>query len=56
VHLFTRKGYDLAVRFPQATTAIAALPARSCLIDGEAIARDQNGLAVFRDDPLAPPR
>jgi ATP-dependent DNA ligase len=47
VHLFTRKGYDLAVRFPLATTAIAALPARSCLIDGEAIARDQNGLAVF---------
>jgi bifunctional non-homologous end joining protein LigD len=56
VRLFTRKGYDLAVRFPQATAAIAALPARSCLIDGEAIARDQNGLAVFRDDPLAPPR
>jgi bifunctional non-homologous end joining protein LigD len=47
VHLFTRKGYDLAVRFPLATTAVAALPARSCLIDGEAIARDQNGLAVF---------
>ena len=47
VHLFTRKGYDLAVRFPLATTAVAALPARSCLIDGQAIARDQNGLAVF---------
>jgi bifunctional non-homologous end joining protein LigD len=47
VHLFTRKGYDLAVRFPLATTAVAALPACSCLIDGEAIARDQNGLAVF---------
>ena len=47
VHLFTRKGYDLAVRFPLATTAVAALPARSCLIDGEAIACDQNGLAVF---------
>ena len=47
MHLFTRKGYDLAVRFPLATTAIAALPAQSCLIDGEAIARDQNGLAVF---------
>jgi ATP-dependent DNA ligase len=38
VHLFTPKGYDLAVRFPQATTAIAALPARSWLIDGKAIA------------------
>jgi bifunctional non-homologous end joining protein LigD len=47
VHLCTRKGYDLSVRFPLATTTVAALPARSCLIDGEAIARDQNGLAVF---------
>jgi len=47
VHLFTRKGYDLAFRFPQTATAIAALPAHSCLIDGEAIARDQHGLAVF---------
>jgi ATP dependent DNA ligase domain len=27
--------------------AVAALPARSCLIDGEAIVTDQNGLAVF---------
>jgi ATP dependent DNA ligase domain len=46
-HLFTRKGYDLAVRFPLATTAVAALPARSCLIDGEAIACDQSGVVVF---------
>ena len=41
----------LAVRFPLATTAVAALPACSCLIDGEAIARDQNGLAVFEMIP-----
>jgi hypothetical protein len=27
--------------------AVAALPARSCLIDGEAIVTDRNGLAVF---------
>jgi ATP-dependent DNA ligase len=27
--------------------AIAALPARSCLIDGEAIVSDEAGLAVF---------
>jgi bifunctional non-homologous end joining protein LigD len=30
-----------------ATATVAALPARSCLIDGEAIVTDQNGLAVF---------
>jgi ATP-dependent DNA ligase len=27
--------------------AIAALPVRSCLIDGEAIVSDEAGLAVF---------
>jgi ATP-dependent DNA ligase len=27
--------------------AVAKLPVRSCLIDGEAIARDESGLAVF---------
>jgi hypothetical protein len=27
--------------------AVGALPVRSCLIDGEAIVCDKNGLAVF---------
>jgi bifunctional non-homologous end joining protein LigD len=36
-----------AFRFPLIAAAIAALPVRSCVIDGEAIARDDNGLAVF---------
>ena len=43
----TRKGFDLAQRFPLAAAAIAALPAGSCLVDGEAIACDANGLSVF---------
>ncbi len=30
-----------------AAAAIAALPARSCIVDGEAIACDANGLSVF---------
>jgi bifunctional non-homologous end joining protein LigD len=47
VKLITRKGFDLASRFPLATAAIAALPARSCIIDSEAIACDANGLSVF---------
>ena len=45
--LITRNGYDLADRFTLAAAAIAALPARSCVVDGEAIAVDNNGLSVF---------
>ena len=47
VRLLTRNGHDFAGRFPLAAAAVAVLPARSCLIDGEAIVTDQNGLAVF---------
>jgi bifunctional non-homologous end joining protein LigD len=47
VKLITRKGFDLAQRFPLAAAAIAALPARSCVVDGDAIACDANGLSVF---------
>jgi bifunctional non-homologous end joining protein LigD len=43
----TRNGHDFAGRFPIAAAAVAALPARSCLIDGEAIVTDRDGLAVF---------
>jgi ATP-dependent DNA ligase len=47
VRLITRNGYNLAARFPLAAAAIAALPTRSCVVDGEAIAVDDNGLSVF---------
>ena len=47
VRLITRHGNDFTSRFPLIATAIAALPARSCLIDGEAIVCDEKGLAVF---------
>ena len=47
VRLITRNGYDFAGRFPLVAAAIAALPARSCVVDGEAIACDDDGLAVF---------
>jgi bifunctional non-homologous end joining protein LigD len=47
VALHTRKGFDLATRFPLVAEALAKLPVKSCLIDGEAIACDANGLAVF---------
>jgi bifunctional non-homologous end joining protein LigD len=47
VHLITRKGFDFTNRFPLASAALNSLPVRSCVIDGEAIACDDNGLAVF---------
>ena len=47
VRLISRNGNDVTSRFPLIATAVAALPARSCLIDGEAIVRDKTGLAVF---------
>ncbi len=47
VRLITRNGHDFSGRFPLIVTAIAALPARSCVLDGEAIACDERGLSVF---------
>jgi hypothetical protein len=47
VRVFTRNGNDFTRRFPLAVAAVAALPARSCLLDGEAIVCDEGGLAVF---------
>jgi bifunctional non-homologous end joining protein LigD len=47
VRLITRNGNDLSDRFPLAAAAIEALPVRSCIVDGEAIVCDGNGLAIF---------
>jgi bifunctional non-homologous end joining protein LigD len=47
VRLMTRNGYDFSERFPLIVAAIADLKARSCVIDGEAIACNENGLSVF---------
>jgi bifunctional non-homologous end joining protein LigD len=47
VRLITRKGNDFTSRFPLIASAVSALPAQSCLINGEAIVCDENGLAVF---------
>ena len=41
--LFTRNGYDFADRFPLIAKAVAALPIRSCFIDGEAIVVELDG-------------
>ena len=47
VRLITRNGNDFTSRFPFIAMAVSKLPVRSCLIDGEAIVCDENGLAVF---------
>ena len=47
VRLITRNGNDFTHRFPFISMAVGKLPVRSCLIDGEAIVCDENGLAVF---------
>ena len=46
VRLITRHGNDFSSRFPF-IVAVTALPARSFLIDGEAIVTNGDGLAVF---------
>jgi len=47
VRLITRNGSNFTDRFPFIATALKSLSVRSCIIDGEAIVCDENGLAVF---------
>jgi len=47
VRLYSRPGNDLTDRFPQIVEALSHLRSRSCIIDGEAVCCDDNGLAVF---------
>jgi ATP-dependent DNA ligase len=47
VRLFTRNGHDWTGRFPLIARAALSLKAVSCLIDGEAVACDDNGLPIF---------
>ena len=48
VRLLTRNGHDWASRFPLIVQAVDALRLRSCLIDGEAVCCDEEGLPVFQ--------
>jgi hypothetical protein len=47
VRLYSRPGNDLTHRFPLIVEALARLRSRSCIIDGEAVACDDNGVASF---------
>jgi bifunctional non-homologous end joining protein LigD len=54
IHLLTRNGHDWAPRYPLIVEAVDRLKVRSCLIDGEAVACNENGLAVFERLRLKP--
>ncbi len=47
MRLLTRNGHDWALRYPLIAEAVRALPGQSCVIDGEAVAVDSNGLPSF---------
>ena len=47
VRLYSRPGNDLTHRFLLIVDALARLRSRSCIIDGEALACDGNGIASF---------
>ena len=47
VRLYSRPGNDLTYRFPLIVETLARLHSRSCIIDGEAVACDDKGVALF---------
>src|ERR1700730_13031061 len=47
VRLYSRPGNDLTYRFSLIVETLASLRSRSCIIDGEAVACDDNGVTLF---------
>src|SRR6266481_5138912 len=47
VRLYSRPGNDLTDRFPLIVEALARLRSRSCIIDGEAVCCDEDGMPNF---------
>src|SRR5260370_35031716 len=47
VRLYSRPGNDFTRRFPLIVEALARLRSRSCIIDGEAVCCDDNGMPDF---------
>ena len=46
--IFSRNGFDFTNRFPTIARAIAELPAKSVVIDGDLVASNANGMSEFR--------
>ncbi len=47
VKLLTRRGLDWTHKFPSIAEAVALLPAKTVLIDGELVVEDDNGVSSF---------
>ena len=47
VRLYSRPGNDMTRRFPLIVDALSRLRSRSCIIDGEAVACDEDGVPSF---------
>ena len=47
MRLYSRPGNDFTRRFPLIVETLTRLRSRSCIIDGEAVACDDNGVATF---------
>lgn len=48
VSLISRNRNELGSRFPEVVAAIAALPIKNCVIDGEVVAMDEQGRSSFQ--------
>ena len=48
IRLITRRGNDWSDRFPLVVEAVNHLKVRSCLIDGEVVCCDEQGLTPFQ--------
>ncbi|MDB6122946.1 MAG: putative ligase, partial [Pedosphaera sp.] len=49
IRLYSRKGNDLTLKFPQVLKALAKIKARSAVLDGELIAVDTTGNPSFQE-------
>src|SRR5262245_20234654 len=49
VRLLTRKGLDWSEKFPNIAAAVARLPARAALLDGEIVVEDKKGISSFSE-------
>jgi bifunctional non-homologous end joining protein LigD len=54
VKLYSRPGNDLTDRFSLIDEALAGPRSRSCIIDSEAVACDERGIAEFCVHPACP--